>query len=509
MASADPASSDPASSDAASAGILPPMSRRAATTLVFVTSASVLVLEILAGRLLAPYVGVTIETFTGIIGTVLAGISLGSWFGGKAADKNDPTRFLGPLVAAGGVLALLSPTIVRWLGPGLGGSAPGNIVLLAAAGFFAPALVLSAVPPAVVKLQLQTLDETGTIVGRFSAIGTAGAIFGTFFTGFVLVAAFPTRPILLGLGGLLVFIGIALWPRPTNAPAAPIAMLSLAVLAGGLTLAVNGPCDRETAYFCARVEVDPNRPSGRSLRLDTLRHSYVDLDDPTYLEFRYAKDVAAILDSLPAGPLDVLYVGGGGFTFPGYLAATRPGSTALVLEIDPIVVELAEDHLGLGQSDELVVVTGDARIEVDAAPPAAFDLVLGDAFGGPAVPWHLTTKEFVSAIRDRLRPEGIYVLNLIDYPPHGFARAEAATLAAVFEHVTLIGLESHIAGKGGGNFVLAGSHQPLDADAVAEAILARGGSEIVLTGTAVTEFVDGADPLRDDYAPVDQLISRP
>ena len=54
--------------------------------LVFFTSASILVLEILAGRILAPFVGVTLETFTGIIGTVLAGIAVGAWLGGIARN---------------------------------------------------------------------------------------------------------------------------------------------------------------------------------------------------------------------------------------------------------------------------------------------------------------------------------------------------------------------------------------------------------------------------------------
>src|ERR671915_301258 len=75
-----------------------------AAAVVFGTSAAVLVLEILAGRLLAPHVGVTLETYTGIIGTVLAGISLGTWLGGRAADQADPRRLLAPLLAVGRVV---------------------------------------------------------------------------------------------------------------------------------------------------------------------------------------------------------------------------------------------------------------------------------------------------------------------------------------------------------------------------------------------------------------------
>jgi hypothetical protein len=168
-----------------------------ASLIVFFTSASVLVLEILAGRLLAPYVGVTLETYTGIIGTVLAGIALGSWRGGRLADARDPRTLLGPVIAFGGVLALACLPIIRLFGPALAGRDPFAIVLLAFLGFFAPAAVLSGVTPMVVKVQLDSLRMTGRTVGRLSATGTVGALFGTFATGFVLLAAFPTPPIVV------------------------------------------------------------------------------------------------------------------------------------------------------------------------------------------------------------------------------------------------------------------------------------------------------------------------
>src|SRR5918999_3056529 len=138
------------------------MPRVAAGLLVFLTSAAVLVLEILAGRLLAPYVGVSLETYTGIIGTVLAGISLGTWLGGRAADRIDPRKTLGPLLILGGALALFTIPAIRLFGGASLGSGPVEIVTLALVGFFGPATVLSAVSPTVVKLQLADLDETGS-----------------------------------------------------------------------------------------------------------------------------------------------------------------------------------------------------------------------------------------------------------------------------------------------------------------------------------------------------------
>ncbi len=483
------------------------MSTFTARALVFFTSAAVLVLEILASRMMAPYVGVTLETFTGIIGTVLAGIAVGSWLGGKMADRYPPHQVLPPILIAGGVLALLTYPIVTLVGPSSAGN-PLDIVTLAAVSFFAPAAVLSAVTPTVTKLRLQTLHETGAVVGRLSAIATAGAIFGTFLAGFVLVAAWPSRTIAFVVGGALVVAGITTATRAGRATMAMVvAAIGFAGVATVTALAAPATCEYETAYYCINVDVDADRPSGRILWLDTLRHSYVDLEDATYLEFRYAQIFGAVLDTqLPAGSANSLSIGGGGFTFPRYVAATHPGGTNTVLELDPTVVQIAVDQLGLDPSS-LDIHTGDARVTLRNTPIGAYDVVVGDAFGGPAVPWHLTTQEFAEEFSSRLAPGGFYVLNLIDYPPLGFAKAQTATLATVFSEVAVIAPPDYLAGERGGNFVVVASDSPLDLESLATALEKRASTGIILTGAALDVFVAGAAILTDDFAPVDQLIT--
>lgn len=486
----------------------------AAAALVFVTSAAVLVLEILAGRLLAPYVGVTLETFTGIIGTVLAGISAGSWLGGRAADRYPPQHLLGPLVVLGGALAFLSVPIVDGLGAGMRGATASTVVVMSFAGFFAPAAVLSAVTPTVVKLQLDDLRLTGRIVGRLSAVGTAGAIFGTFVTGFVLVSAWPTRPIIRVVAGSLVVLGLVLWVRLGRRSTLGAGAVVGVLIAGALSLLARGPCEYESAYFCARIVHDDLRPSGRTLLLDTVRHSYVDLEDPTYLEFTYARTLSDVLAAVaPEGePLDVAHVGGGGFTFPRYLRETRPGTTSIVLELDPLLTEIAEDELGFVAGPDIEVRTGDARLTLTSLDDASQDVVIGDAFGGISVPWHLTTREFVEAIQQRLRPGGVYVLNLIDFGDREFARAEAATLAAVFDHVAVLAPPDRLAPRGegsGGNFVLVASDEPLPLEAILARNAGRGDDEQAVSTAdgSLAEFIDGAMVLTDDHAPVDQLLT--
>jgi MFS family permease len=477
---------------------------------VFFTSGAVLVLEILALRLLAPYVGVTIETYTATIATVLAGISLGTWVGGWAADRVDPRRLLGPLLVVGGGLALLSVPVVR----GLGAAGEGSGVGLSLMGFFLPAAVLSAVSPTVVKLQLRDLATTGRVVGRLSALGTAGAIIGTYLAGFVLVEAAPTSTSILAVGGLLMAAGVVLWVQlwlRARGLRVGAAVVLVGALVAGVGVRVGDPCDVETVYHCARVTEDRARPGGRLLVLDTVRHSYVDLDDPTHLEFAYARVFADVLASVaPPRPLRTLHVGGGGFTLPRYLRAVRPGSTSVVLEIDPGLVELSRDRLGLVTGPDLSVHVGDGRLLLDSVARGEYDVVLGDAFGGLAVPWHLTTREFLAGVRARVGAGGVYLMNLIDYPPLRFARSELATLGGLFDSLALIASPDVIEGRRGGNVVLVAGvgADSVDAVALGSAIAARGGTERVLAGAELVEFVGGAPALTDDWAPVDQWLSR-
>src|SRR5918992_4199821 len=453
-----------------------------AGAVVFFTSGSVLVLEILAGRLLAPYVGVRLETYTSVIGIVLAGISLGTWLGGRLADRVDPHKTVGPLMVPGGGVAMLSPAAVHAAGhPGVG--TPDDIIGLATVGFFAPAAVLSAVNPTIVKLQLRDLGVTGQVVGRLSAVGTAGAIVGTFVAGFVLVAAAATSTVIIAVGAALVLTGLGLWvgllrPRP---PAALLAVSLAAVAGAGTVGAVSrGPCDVETRYHCARVIPDPARRGGRSLWLDITRHSYVDLHDPRHLELRYARNFADVIaaagpSDAPARSFDALHIGGGGVTMPGYLTAVYPRSRHVVFELDPELVDLSRKRLALVTGPDLRVEVGDARLLTRRLSDDSQDVVVGDAFGDLSVPWHLTTEEFLTDVRRVMRPDGVYVLNLIDYTPLRFARAETATLAAVFSHVAVLAPPSLLAGDQGGNFVLAASDRPLDAAILERLIQARAG----------------------------------
>ncbi|MFF6909721.1 fused MFS/spermidine synthase [Streptomyces sp. NPDC012389] len=485
------------------------LGQRAAAVLVFGSSAAVLVVEIVALRLLAPYLGLTLETSTLVIGIALTAIALGSWLGGRVADQVDPHRLIGPALGVSGVVVALTPLLLRttaeWAAP---------LLLLVAAGtLLVPGALLSAVTPLVTKLRLTSLAETGTVVGRLSGVGTFGAIVGTVLTGFVLISRLPVSSILIGLGTLLV-LGAVLVDRRARRWRRASAVALASVVAGSLATAfAPGGCDAETRYHCARIVADPDRATGRTLVLDGLRHSYVDVEDPTYLRFGYVRAIAAVADTaFPAGePLAAHHIGGGGLTFPRYLASVRPGTRSLVSEIDGGVVRIDREQLNLGASSGIDVRVEDARLGLKRLEADSRDLVVGDAFGGVSVPWHLTTTEALRDVHRALRKDGLYAANLIDHGRLAFARAEVATLAEVFEHVAVIGAPVDIgldpaATPVGGNMVVLASDRPLDASAIQKALDARETGWRIATGDTVTAWTGDAPVLTDDHAPVDQLL---
>ncbi len=260
-----------------------------------------------------------------------------------------------------------------------------------------------------------------------------------------------------------------------------------------------GSLVRQTDFGRAEVRVDRRHPGGRMLLVDGQESSYVDLDDPTRLDFAYVRRIGDLLDlHAPAGePLHVVHVGGGGFTLPRYLAATRPGSRSVAFERDGGLVDVAREALGLRTSARLRVKVGDGRELLAALPERSADAVVVDAFDGPLVPSHLTTVEFTREMRRVLRPGGLCVLNVIDIPPLELARAGTATLLHVFRHGVALAPRRLLKGKEGGNVVLAASSRPLPLQGLRECAAQADQPEDVLAEEALVAFCGGARPLTD------------
>ena len=123
------------------------------------------------------------------------------------------------------------------------------------------------------------------------------------------------------------------------------------------------------------------------------------------------------------------------------------------------------------------------------------------------MPWQLTTREAVELIDAALTDDGVYAVNLIDYPPLDFVRAELATLRAVFPHVLLLARAPALAGEDGGNVVAVASRRPLPVEEIAAGLAERDLAWQVAEEAELDAFVGDAQVLTDDFAPVDQLLT--
>src|SRR5262245_23443842 len=185
-----------------------------ASLVVVLANAALLVLQLVAGRLLAPFIGSSLETWTSVIGVFLLGISLGNWLGGKLADRAASETTLGQLLLGGAGTMVVSLGIVYVISF-IGGSSVlkalplyPRIALLTVVTCLPPSLVLSMITPVTIKLLLPDVTHTGRVAGLVYAIGTLGSLIGNFLTGFVLLAYLTTHVIVLGAAGLLAALGL-------------------------------------------------------------------------------------------------------------------------------------------------------------------------------------------------------------------------------------------------------------------------------------------------------------
>ena len=212
-------------------------------------------------------------------------------------------------------------------------------------------------------------------------------------------------------------------------------------------------------FGTAELTNDPRRPSGWVLSIGDVAQSYVDVDDPTYLEFAYLRHIAAVLRCVaePGAALDAVHIGGGACTLPRYLAATNPGSDQLAVDADGELVDWMRAEFALDTVAGLTVRTGDGRACLDSHPSASADLVVVDAYEQGSCVGDVVTVEATREVTRVLRPGGVHVVNVLDLPGLPFSRRVAATLMSAHAAVLLL-VESDTLGlPRNANIVLVGS----------------------------------------------------
>jgi hypothetical protein len=234
------------------------------------------------------------------------------------------------------------------------------------------------------------------------------------------------------------------------------------------------------------AERDPARPSGRLLRQGDMDASYVDLADPSHLEFDYLRWMRIVLRAARAR--QVLHIGGGACALARALAAEDPGGRQQVCEVDPEVLAIAREHLGLRRAPGLRVRVAEGRAFVARQRAASWDAVAIDAFVAATVPRRLVT---VEALTDVARVAPVTVINVLDHRAAREVGAVAAGLACAYPDVWALGARA-------GNTIVVGSAARLDLDRIAAQAAADPSPTRLTRPEAMARLTAGTVPLWDD-----------
>jgi spermidine synthase len=412
---------------------------------VFTSGAVLLGMELAASRVLAPYFGNSLFVWGALIGVVLAGLSLGYWLGGVLADRLPATQLLLAAMGLGALLVLLVPVIdapvlewvVEW-DPG-----PRLNPLVTAVILFGPAsVVLASVSPIAVRLAVTSVDTAGRTAGRLYATSTAGSIAGTLLTAFWLVPELGVSQLLAAAATVLL---VALAERlPGAAVVAVIATVGAGIATVGIAPAESGgrlegaaaqnwsPVYRsredgsreidfaaggfdvvfqqDTRYHHLAVVDDGS--GSRYLRFDNSFQSGMTIGRPFATLFRYTDYFDLALAYNPDAK-SVLFVGLGGASAPKRFWRDFPSLDLQVVELDPVVVDVAHRYFALPEESQRLQIDVEDGRRYLARNDAKYDVIAIDAYFSDSIPFHLTTREFVQLLRDRLAPGGVVVANII------------------------------------------------------------------------------------------------
>ena len=484
-------------------------------------SAASLVVEIVAGRMLAPYLGMSLYTWTSVIAVVLAGFSAGHWIGGIIAGRETGSamRLTAWSMAGAAITTALAVLILRaFAGPVIEGvdHPITAIVVLTSLVFFLPSFFAGIPAPVLSHVAVTGSPERGgQALGAMFAAGALGAIFGTLAAGFIFISWLGSVRTLSVVAGIYVLVATALFAlsRPTGIRGFALIMVAM-VTTGAISAGTTGlsdPCTRESQYFCIRIlDASPQaRAPARVMVLDHLGHGIAAENDPK----RLVTPHTALLASLSRirmidKAFSAYFIGGGSYSIPRAWSGDPAVSAMTVAEIDPAVTELAISKMWFDPAATRIVHE-DARMLL-AREEQKFDVIVGDAFTDIAVPAHLVTREFFELVRSRLQPDGVYLMNVVDH----FERLRALsslvrTLQSVFPVVEIWTERQRPQGDERQIYVvLAGT--------------SSSGSDLIdgpepdnhkfgrLPQQAVDRLLEriSSPVMTDDYAPIDRLMGR-
>lgn len=490
---------------------------------VFTCGAILMALEIVGSRILAPEFGNSIFVWGSLISIVLAALTVGYYLGGRLADRRPRPAVLAGVIAVAGVLIFVLPFLYPALNRGVAGSDLGprlGPLLASLVLFLLPSICLGAVSPFAVRLRAQEVASVGTTAGLLYAVSTAGSIAGTLGTAFFLIALLRVSSIVHGLGLALVVLALLLlaWDGRRGGAALLLGLalgLGLLLLWRGRSMPEAGILlDRDTFYHHLLVS---EAQGSRYLDFDNLRQSAMTVADPLDLRLAYTRTMALAVAFRPAARR-VLFIGVGGGSIPKRLRHDFPDTTIDAVDIDPVVLDVAQRFFGVPRDGRLRLYAEDGRLFLQKGGEA-YDVVFLDAYNSDTIPFHLTTLEFYQELQQRLAPDGIVVSNIIGAlvgPRSRLFHAMARTMRAAFRQIYILPVGASAATGGVTNLIVVATPDArrLSRDEIVRRALGLQGRLVPLAEAqeAAGRLYEGpldfsnVPLLTDDFAPVDLLL---
>jgi spermidine synthase len=402
-------------------------------SMVFFGGFANLATEIIGPRMFASMYGTATSIWAIIISVTLVGLSVGYAIGGRISPEKVPDVLPMILIANAGWLLLVSWII--WMLPSGGGGASFNAVTTTAMlAFFPPSVLFGMLTPMSITLlsQNQASDDIGPIVGNLYALSTFGSVLGALSAAYIWIPWVGLSLSLRIFAAALVGFAIYFWrDRPVILGVAALAVVVVPqpgwawASMDDLTLVEQ----REGYYQTIRVYTDGDH---MQMHLGPTFHSKIDLEtgQPVY---SYAQNLLTLADAHAPDMTGqrVLIIGGAGNALA--TAFETRGAETVTVEIDPIVVQLSNEHFRPVDGD---IIVADGRSYIENVPENHFDMIVLDAFdGGAGVPPQLSTIEYYAATQRALKPGGLFLYNFIGTPEGPRAAsytATAATIDAVF-----------------------------------------------------------------------------
>ncbi len=477
---------------------------------VFFCGAIVMIFELAGARVLGPYFGTSIFVWTSIIGIILGSLSFGYFFGGKLADRKPTFSYLALIVFISGALISLSYFMKEPFLVYMSGAISDVRIssILSAVVLFTPASVLlGMVSPYAVKLSMNNLKTSGSVVGRLSSISTAGSIFGTFLAGFYLIPSFGTNAILILISVFLFLISFAL-----SFEKIPVFKILVFCFFVGAFFSVDtslaGKIDVDTPYNRVWIYDHEYGNTGRLVKkmgINNENHSSMFLDSDELVN-EYTKYYHLVKFFNPDFK-KTLMMGGAAYSYPKDFLSKYSDATIDVVEIDPKMTELAKKYFRLKDDPRLRIFHEDGRVFLNRNTEK-YDAIFGDAFTSKySVPYQLSTLEAVKKQYDSLNENGVVILNTISAfagEKSLFLQAEYKTFKQVFPQVMLFKVRSGAKFDDLQNIILVA----LKSENVPDFSKADDYSAPFLANIWKRDLSSDMPILTDDFAPVDFYMNK-